>query len=61
MTAAEYRAARIALGWSQKELAEYVGRHKSIISKRECGVKPITREAELAIAGAARKRRRGAR
>lgn len=49
MNSDEYRAARVALGWSQKRLAEYLDRHISIISKRERGLKPITREAELAI------------
>ena len=49
MTKEEYKALRLRMGWSHEKLAEQVGRHKSIISKRERGVKPITTEAELAI------------
>ena len=49
MTADEYRAKRLLLGWTQKRLAEYVGRNVSIISKRERGLKPVTRESELAL------------
>lgn len=49
MTAAQYRAARRALDLTQAQLAELVNRHPSIISKRERGEKPITREAELSV------------
>lgn len=49
MTPKDYTALRERLGWTQQELADYVGRHVSIISRRERGEKPVTREAELAI------------
>lgn len=49
LTREEYRKARERLGLTQQELAETIGRHPSIVSKRERGLKPITKEAELSI------------
>lgn len=49
MTADEYRRVRRSIGLTQHELADRIGRHPSIVSKRERGLKPVTREAELAI------------
>jgi len=49
LTAKQYKAARLKLGLSHSQLAKRIGRHKSIISKRERGLKPITTEAEQTI------------
>ncbi len=48
MTPSEYKAAR-ALRGSQVKVAFQLGVHEQCVSRRERGVIPITREAELAL------------
>lgn len=49
MTGPTYRKIRKGLGLSQHGLAHLLDVDKDTISKRERGVRPITREAELAL------------
>ena len=49
MTGKEYRRLREELGMSRAELARRVGRHHSIITRREKGDRAISTEAELAL------------
>ena len=49
MTADKYRAARQQLGLKQSELAKQLGVTTNTISRRELGVVPISREADIAI------------
>ena len=46
-----YRARRIALGYTQVQIAELLGINRNTITKREAGVPgyPVGREAWLAI------------
>lgn len=55
MTAAQYRAARKAIG-TQEKVAALLDVHPMSISKRESGVIPISREVELAILSLSKKR-----
>ena len=48
MTPEAYRELRKGIG-NQKFVAEKLGLHKQTLSNRERGVKPIDREAELAL------------
>ena len=49
MTADEYRAARQRLGLKQAELAQKLGVTTNTVSRRELGLVPISREADIAI------------
>ena len=49
MTGPEYRAIRLALGLTQRELAERLGVRENTIWRRENGQREISPEAELAI------------
>lgn len=49
MTGEEYKKARERLGLSQAELGRELGRHQTLIGKREREEKPISTEAEMAI------------
>ena len=49
MTNADYKAFRIALGYTQDELALKLGVARKTISTRENGNDPIREEARLAI------------
>lgn len=49
MTAADFRAARAALGLSQAALAEKLGLSKDQVSRIERGVYPVSRLHELAL------------
>ena len=49
MTADEYRAARQLLGLKQAELAKHLGVTTNTVSRRELGLVPISREADIAI------------
>lgn len=49
MTESEYKAHRITLGHTQQSLASVLGLARETIVRRETGVLPITKEAELAI------------
>ena len=49
MTADQYRAARQQLGLKQSELAKQLGVTTNTISRRELGLVPISREADIAI------------
>lgn len=48
MTAADYKAARAARG-PQVKVAFQLGVHEQCVSRRERGIIPVTREAELAL------------
>lgn len=50
MTANEYKAARLAMGLTQGQLAECLGVTRCTINGREAGRKPISREVEYALA-----------
>lgn len=56
MTPEAYRAARKGRG-TQKAVALMLGVHPMTITKRECGVQPISREAELAMLALPKKSR----
>lgn len=49
MTAADFRAARAALGLSQAALADKLGLSKDQVSRIERGVYPVSRLHELAL------------
>lgn len=49
MTPLEYKSARKKMGITQKELGKLIGVDGNTISRRELGLVPITREAELAL------------
>lgn len=49
MTGPEYRALRLALGLTQRELAERLGVRENTIWRRENGQREISPEAELAL------------
>jgi transcriptional regulator with XRE-family HTH domain len=49
MTPADYRAVRERLGLNQAQLAEQLGITFNQVSRRERGVRPIRKEAELAL------------
>jgi DNA-binding transcriptional regulator YdaS (Cro superfamily) len=55
MTAMAYKATRELRG-SQVAVARLLGVHSVTISKRECGVQPVSREAELALLTLPKKR-----
>jgi transcriptional regulator with XRE-family HTH domain len=50
MTPAEYRAARVERG-SQQKVADQLGVAQNTVSRREIGKIDVTREAELALLG----------
>ena len=45
----QYRAARQQLGLKQSELAKQLGVTTNTVSRRELGLVPISREADIAI------------
>ena len=49
MTADKYRAARQQLGLKKSELAKQLGVTTNTVSRRELGVVPISREADIAL------------
>ena len=49
MTAAEYRAARVAAHLTQQQLANAVGVAPNTIARRERGERPVTPEAAAAL------------
>jgi len=49
MTAAEYRAARVAAGLTQRQAAEAIGVAPNTIARRERGERPVTPEAAAAL------------
>ena len=49
MTAEEYREIRASLSLKQSQLAEKLGVALNTVSRRELGLIPITREAEMAV------------
>ena len=49
MTADQYRAARKQLELKQSELAKRLGVTTNTVSRRELGIVPISREADIAI------------
>lgn len=55
MTGDQLVAARTALGLTQVELADAIGKHPMTISSYETGRKPIPRVVELAVNGLERK------
>ena len=55
MDRTEYKALRKRLGLTQQQLAKRLGVASNTISRRELGVRPITREAEIAIRGLQRR------
>jgi len=52
-----YKTLRIALGYTQVELAALVGVERLAIIRRENGTRPINREAELALLALPKKRK----
>ena len=57
MTAAEYRAARVAAYLTQLQAAEAIGVAPNTIARRERGERPITPEAAAALLYAIEQRR----
>ncbi len=57
MTKEQYRALRERLGLTQAELAEKLGIRMNSVWRRESGLSPILREAELALRWLAHKLR----
>jgi len=49
MTAAEYKARRIALGHTQQTLADVLKLDRVTVARRETGKLPITAEARLSL------------
>lgn len=49
MTPDQYRAARLALNFTQADLAEQLGLPREAIVRREAGTQRITAEAEIAL------------
>jgi len=49
MTPEQFRAARMALGWTQRHLATKLGRTYQMISRYENGATPVPRPVEIAI------------
>ena len=60
MTARSYKAIRVGLVLTQGELAAELGVATNTVSRRELGLLPIPREAELALRHVATRRACGA-
>jgi len=58
MTAADYKARRIALGHTQKSLAAVLKLDRVTIARRETSKLPITAEAEISIAALSKVKRK---
>ena len=60
MSAADYKTLRESMKKTPAELAEALGVEPNVVSRRELGEIPVSKEAEIAIrqvAGGARRRR----